>query len=247
MDILHGVQGLLKIVLSQSKLFFCDPPVVEDLPHFVSRDRIAPTNVGLKPSCEEHPGQQIGEIAVLQILLPVPEIVEALEACKKPVLGFHKGCQNPRGVRQHGHGQQVCLDESDFAGSDLEELLLGVRTEPVPVAELFLDDRPAVLQEPPLGLLPEHVFDGKEGDEHLQGLVKVAVHEIEILRCPGSSLVDLLVREEDGLQKDTVGQRKGSKVFKSHRRKRTDEEKRVIVKGRETYVSFVSRGLSRFP
>ena len=79
------------------------------------------------------------------------------------------------------------------------------------VAELFLDDRPAVLEEPPLGFLPEYVFQRKEGDEHLQGLVKVAVNEIEIRWRPGSSLVDLLVREQDGLQKDTVGQSKGAK------------------------------------
>ncbi len=98
MDILHGIQGLLKIVLSQSKLLFGNPPVVEDLSYFVSRNRIASTNVSIKPSCEEDPGQKKGEISVPQILFPVPEIVEALEACKKPVLGFHKGCENVRGV-----------------------------------------------------------------------------------------------------------------------------------------------------
>ena len=91
-DILHGVQGLPKVVLSQLKLLFGNPPVVKDLSYFFSRNGIASTNLGMKPSCEQDPGQKKGKIAVPQILFPVPEIVEALEACKKPVLGFHKGC-----------------------------------------------------------------------------------------------------------------------------------------------------------
>ena len=105
MDIPNGIQGLLEILLGQSKLLFGNPPVVEDLPYFVSRSRLASTNVSMKPSCEEDPGQKKGEITVPQIFFPVPEIVEALEACKKPVLRLHKGCENVRGVRQRGHGQ----------------------------------------------------------------------------------------------------------------------------------------------
>jgi hypothetical protein len=246
-DTPHGIQSLLKIPLSQSKLLFGKPPVVEDLSYFVTGDRVVHPNTSMKPCCEEDPGQEKGEIAVSQILFPVPEIVEALEACKKPVLGLHKGCENITGIRQKGQGQQICFDKSDLACRNLIEFLLTVRAEPVPVTELFLDDRPAMLQEPSLGLLPEHVLQGKEGNEHLQGLVKVAVHEIEIRRRPGACLVDLLVREQDSLQKDTVCQSKGSKVFHCYRRKRTDEEKRVVVERGEPYVSIVLRGFPRFP
>ena len=80
------------------KLLFGNPPVVEDLSHFVSRNRVASTNVDVKPSCEQDPGQKKGEIAVPQILFPVLEVVEALEACKKPVLRFHEGCENVGGI-----------------------------------------------------------------------------------------------------------------------------------------------------
>jgi hypothetical protein len=66
------IEGFLEIVLSQSKMIFGNPLMVENLSDFPPRWALGSTNALLERPLEEDSRQEKGEVLLLQILFPVP-------------------------------------------------------------------------------------------------------------------------------------------------------------------------------